>query len=42
MFAHVTAAQLPPGLPDTKFVFSGELTHLLKMAETAARSGPTA
>ena len=37
MFAHVTAAQLPPGLPDTKFVFSGELTHLLRMAESAAR-----
>src|SRR5436190_20677147 len=29
MFAHVTPEQLPPGLPDTKFVFSGELTHLL-------------
>ena len=40
MFAHVTAAQLPPGLPDTKFVFSGELTHLLRMA--AAVSKPTA
>src|SRR5215471_11996978 len=39
MFAHVTAAQLPPGLPDTKFVFSGELTHLLRMA--AAVSKPT-
>ena len=38
MFAHVTAAQLPPGLPDTKFVFSGELTHLLKMAEAAAKA----
>ena len=37
MFAHVTEAQLPPGLPDTKFVFSGELTHLLRMAESAAR-----
>ena len=37
MFAHVTAAQLPPGLPDTKFVFSGELTHLLRMAESVAR-----
>lgn len=36
MFAHVSEAQLPPGLPDTKFVFSGELTHLLKMAETVA------
>lgn len=40
MFAHVTAAQLPPGLPDTKFVFSGELTHLLQMA--AAVSQPPA
>src|SRR5881396_3033386 len=33
MFAHVTPGQLPPGIPDPKFVFSGELTHLLKMAE---------
>ena len=44
MFAHVTAAQLPPGLPDTKFVFSGELTHLLNMAKAVARpptSSPT-
>jgi 3-hydroxyacyl-[acyl-carrier-protein] dehydratase len=40
MFAHVSAAQLPPGLPDTKFVFSGELTHLLKMAEAAAKEKP--
>jgi 3-hydroxyacyl-[acyl-carrier-protein] dehydratase len=39
MFAHVSAAQMPPGLPDTKFVFSGELTHLLKMAETVAKVG---
>lgn len=38
MFAHVTAAQLPPGLPDTKFVFSGELTHLLRMAESVSKS----
>jgi 3-hydroxyacyl-[acyl-carrier-protein] dehydratase len=36
MFAHVSPAQLPPGLPDTKFVFSGELAYLLKMAEAAA------
>jgi 3-hydroxyacyl-[acyl-carrier-protein] dehydratase len=36
MFAHVGADQLPPGLPDTKFVFSGELTQLLKMAEAVA------
>src|SRR4051812_35056253 len=33
MFAHVGAAQLPPGLPDTKFVFSGELAQLLQMAQ---------
>lgn len=37
MFAHVSPAQLPPGLPDSKFVFSGELGHLLKMAESVAR-----
>ena len=37
MFAHVSAGQLPPGLSDTKFVFSGELTHLLRMAESVAR-----
>jgi 3-hydroxyacyl-[acyl-carrier-protein] dehydratase len=36
MFAHVTESQLPPGLPDTKFVFSGELTHLLRMASSVA------
>lgn len=40
MFAHVTADQLPPGLPDTKFVFSGELTHLLRMAESVAGQAP--
>jgi len=38
MFAHVTADQLPPGIPDPKFVFSGELAHLLKMAEAVAKS----
>ena len=37
MFAHVTAAQLPPGLPDTKFVFSGELTQLLRQAESVSK-----
>lgn len=37
MFAHVTAAQLPPGLPDTKFVFSGELSLLLRAAEAARK-----
>src|SRR5262245_3778031 len=36
MFAHVSPSQLPPGLPDTKFVFSGELQYLLRMAEAAA------
>ncbi|VTS03337.1 Beta-hydroxyacyl-(Acyl-carrier-protein) dehydratase FabA/FabZ OS=Planctomyces limnophilus (strain ATCC 43296 / DSM 3776 / IFAM 1008 / 290) GN=Plim_3121 PE=4 SV=1: FabA [Gemmata massiliana] len=40
MFAHANPAQLPPGLPDTKFVFNGELTHLLRMA--AAVSKPPA
>src|SRR5207249_7033900 len=36
IFAHVTADQLPAGIPDPKFVFSGELSQLLKMAEAAA------
>jgi hypothetical protein len=27
---------MPAGLPDTKFVFSGELRHLLQMAEAVA------
>ena len=40
MFAHVTPEQLPPGLPDTKFVFRGELTHLLRAAEAAATKTP--
>ena len=37
MFAHVSAAQLPPGLPDTKFVFSGRLTDLLRQAESVSK-----
>jgi len=37
MFAHVKPDQLPPGIPDPKFVFSGELSHLLKMAEAVAK-----
>jgi 3-hydroxyacyl-[acyl-carrier-protein] dehydratase len=37
MFAHVAPEQLPPGSPDPKFVFSGELTHLLRMAEAVAK-----
>ena len=36
MFGHVPAEALPPGTPDAKFVFSGELTLLLKQAETVA------
>src|SRR5262245_36784127 len=38
LFGHVTADQLPPGVPDPKFVFSGELSHLLRMAESVART----
>jgi 3-hydroxyacyl-[acyl-carrier-protein] dehydratase len=38
MFAHVGAAQLPPGLPDAKFVFSGELAPLLRQAEGLIRT----
>jgi 3-hydroxyacyl-[acyl-carrier-protein] dehydratase len=41
MFAHVSPAQMPPGLPDTKFVFSGELRHLLQMAESVADPRPS-
>ena len=37
MFAHASPAQLPPGLSDTKFVFSGELTHLLRMAAAVSK-----
>ena len=37
MFAHVSAAQLPPGLPDTKFVFSGRMTELLRQAESVSK-----
>lgn len=36
MFGHVPAEALPPGTPDAKFVFSGELTQLLKQAERVA------
>lgn len=39
MFAHVAPDQLPPGIPDAKFVFSGELAHLLRMAEAVATPG---
>jgi len=38
MFAHVTPAQLPSGLPDTKFVFRGELAHLLRAAEAVSKT----
>jgi 3-hydroxyacyl-[acyl-carrier-protein] dehydratase len=37
MFAHVTPEQLPPGTPDPKFVFRGELSNLLKMAEAVTK-----
>jgi len=36
MFGHVSPDMLPPGMPDAKFVFSGELTQLLRQAETVA------
>ena len=39
MFAHANPAQLPPGLPDTKFVFSGEMTQLLRMAAAVSKPG---
>ncbi|MCE9565619.1 MAG: beta-hydroxyacyl-ACP dehydratase [Planctomycetes bacterium] len=38
MFAHINPAQLPAGMPDAKFVFSGELAYLLKMAEATANA----
>jgi 3-hydroxyacyl-[acyl-carrier-protein] dehydratase len=38
LFAHVSPDQLPPGIPDSKFVFTGELAHLLKTAEAVAAS----
>ena len=37
LFAHANPNQLPPGLPDTKFVFNGELTHLLRMAAAVSK-----
>ena len=37
LFAHANPTQLPPGLPDTKFVFNGELTHLLHMAAAVSK-----
>lgn len=39
LFAHVTPSQLPPGLPDARFVFTGELAHLLRMAEAVGAKG---
>ena len=41
MFAHVSAAQMPPGVPDTKFVFRGEMVQLLRQAESVSKQ-PTA
>ena len=37
LFAHISPEQMPPGVPDSKFVFSGELSQLLKMAEAVAK-----
>jgi 3-hydroxyacyl-[acyl-carrier-protein] dehydratase len=36
LFAHVGPDQLPPGVTDSKFVFTGELQALLKTAEAVA------
>jgi 3-hydroxyacyl-[acyl-carrier-protein] dehydratase len=36
MFGHVTADQLPAAIGDGRVVFSGELSHLLRMAEAVA------
>lgn len=36
IFAHVTAEQLPPEITNSKFVFDGELSQLLKMAKAVA------
>ena len=41
LVAHVTPAQLPPGLTDTKVVFTGELGHLLQLAQAVARAPGT-
>lgn len=35
MFAHVAGSQLPAELSEPRFVFSGELSHLLRQAEAA-------
>ena len=32
MFGHMTADQLPPGVPDAQFVFTGELARLIQTA----------
>ena len=41
LFAHVGPDQLPPGVTDTKFVFTGELEALLKTAEAVATTPAT-
>ncbi len=41
MFAHVSAAQLPPGVPDPKFVFTGKMTELLRQAEAVSKKPAT-
>ena len=37
LFAFPPADQLPPDLPDTKFVFGGEMAQLLRQAEAVTR-----
>jgi 3-hydroxyacyl-[acyl-carrier-protein] dehydratase len=40
MFAHVERDQLPPGIDDPQFVFQGELTHLLRQAQSVIPPSP--
>lgn len=39
MFGHASPDQMPPGIPDGKFVFGGELSRLLRMAEAVSEKG---
>jgi 3-hydroxyacyl-[acyl-carrier-protein] dehydratase len=41
MFAHVEPTQLPPEIADPQFVFSGELAHLLRQAESVISDRPS-
>jgi 3-hydroxyacyl-[acyl-carrier-protein] dehydratase len=40
LFGYAGADVLPPGIPDAKFVFGGELAHLLRQAESLATTPP--